>query len=103
MRYRNPYVKRFCKYLNISIRGKYEIIEAAQWFEILLSFALLNFIIMMQLKTLFNVTYIIGHYDFSLVPVEAGFNLMELLILLLSCCAFGHLFDGIIKCNNTEL
>lgn len=100
---KNIYLKRFCKYLNISIRNKYEIVEAMEWFVVLGSFALLNFIILIELRTLFRMTYILGNYNFSLVPVEAGLNLMELGLILLECCAFGHLVDGIIKCHDREL
>jgi hypothetical protein len=103
MRYRNPYVKRFCKYLNIRVRNKYEILEAMEWFIVLMCFALLNFMILIEIRTLFRVTYTLGNYNFSLVPVEIGLNLMELGLILLSSCAFGHLVDGIIKSNDAEL
>lgn len=103
MKKRHPYVMKLCRYLNISFRSKYEIIEASEWFIVLMCFALLNFMILMEIRTLFSVTYTVGKYNFSLFPVEVGLNLMELGIILLECCAFGHLIDGVIKSHDREL
>jgi len=103
MKMKHPYIKRVCKYLNISIRSKYEIVEASEWFIVLMCFALLNFIILMEIRTLFRMTYTLGNYNFSLIPVEAGLNILEIGIVFLECCAVGHLVDGVIKYHNVDL